>query len=145
MSQDCQNAPKATVVWNRNNHRRPCHSDSASAPIRARDQNVPNATQNSLCRAVNRRRGPCACRASNCRRRATFSRTRSSREPKALTIHPRRCGSDTIMARILSENSESSFAPSHSFCECTTFWRDIGLVKEDREVSDEPFSGPCAK
>ena len=30
------------------------------------DQNVRNATQNSLCRAVNRRRGCCACRASNC-------------------------------------------------------------------------------
>ena len=41
-------------------------------------QNVLNATQNSLCRAVNRRRGCCACRASNCRRRARFSRTRSS-------------------------------------------------------------------
>ena len=37
------------------------------------DQNVRNATQNSLCRAVNRRRGCCACRASNCRRRARFS------------------------------------------------------------------------
>jgi len=42
------------------------------------DQHVRNATQNSLCRAVNRRRGCCACRASNCRRRASFSRTRSS-------------------------------------------------------------------
>jgi len=31
------------------------------------DLNVLNATQNSLCRAVNRRRGCCACRASNCR------------------------------------------------------------------------------
>ena len=37
------------------------------------DQNVRNATQNSLCRAVNRRRGCCACRARNCRRRARFS------------------------------------------------------------------------
>jgi len=91
------------------------------------DQNVLNATQNSLCRAVNRRRGRCACRASNCRRRARFSRTRSSRELKTLTIHPRRCRSGTIMARILSEKSESSFAPSHSFCECTTFWRDTAI------------------
>ena len=30
------------------------------------DQNVLNAIQNSLCRLVNRRRGRCACRASNC-------------------------------------------------------------------------------
>ena len=30
------------------------------------DQNILKATQNSLCRAVNRRRGRCACRASNC-------------------------------------------------------------------------------
>src|SRR5260370_13090635 len=84
------------------------------------DQNVRNATQNSLCRAVNRRRGCCACRASNCRRRARFSRTRSSRERKTLNNQPRKCRSDTIMARILAEKSES---PSHSFCRCTTFWR----------------------
>ena len=82
------------------------------------DQHVRNATQNSLCRAVNRRRGCCACRASNCRRRARFSRTRSSRERKALTNQPRK-----IMARILAEKSESSSSPSHSFCRCTTFWR----------------------
>jgi hypothetical protein len=84
---------------------------------------VRNATQNSLCRAVNRRQGCCACRASNCRRRARFSRTRSSRERKTLTNQPRRSRSDTIIAGIISENSESSFAPSHSFCRCTTFWR----------------------
>jgi hypothetical protein len=87
------------------------------------DQNVRNATQNSLCRAVNRRRGCCACRASNCRRRARFSRTRSSRERKALTIQPRKCRSDASIAGIISEKSESSFAPSHSFCRCTRFWR----------------------
>ena len=63
------------------------------------DQNVLNATQNSLGRAVNRRRGCCVCRASNCRRRARFSRTRSSRERKALTNQPRKCRSDTIHSR----------------------------------------------
>src|SRR5215813_5626253 len=94
------------------------------------DQNVLSATQNSLCRAVNRVRGRCACKASSCRRRAKFSRTRSWRERKELTIHPRRCRSDTIMARILSELSEFSFALSHSFCRCTTFWRDTpGVVR----------------
>jgi transposase InsO family protein len=87
------------------------------------DQHILNATQNSLCRAVNRRRGRSACRASNCRRRARFSRTRSSRDLKALAIQPRRCRSDTIMARILAEKTGSSFAPSHSFRRCTTFWR----------------------
>src|SRR5436190_336478 len=92
------------------------------------DQNVLNATQNSLCRAVNRRRGRCACRASNCRRRARFSRTRSSRERKTLTNQPRKCRSDTIMARILAEKSESSLAPSHSFCRCTTVWRGTRCV-----------------
>ena len=51
------------------------------------DQHILNATQNSLCRAVNRRLGRCACRASNCRRRARFSRTRSCRELKAAD-HP---------------------------------------------------------
>ena len=73
------------------------------------DQSVLNATQNSLCRAVNRVRGRCAYKAGSCRRRAKLSRTRSSRERKELTIHPRRCRSDTIMARILSEPSEFSF------------------------------------
>ena len=92
------------------------------------DQNVRNATQNSLCRAVNRRRGCCACRASNCRRRARFSRTRSSRERKTLTNQPRKCRSDTMIAGIISEKSESSFAPSHSFCRCTTFWRGTELA-----------------
>ena len=91
------------------------------------DQHVRNATQNSLCRAVNRRRGCCVCRARNCRRRARFSRTRSSRERKTLTNQPRKCRRDTIMARILPEKSESSFAPSHSFCRCTKFWRGTTL------------------
>src|SRR5215469_13746433 len=95
------------------------------------DQNILKATQNSLCRAVNRRRGRCVCKASSCRRRARFSRTRFSRERKELTIHPRRCRSDTIMARILSELSEFSFTLSHSFCRCTTFWRDTGLRLPD--------------
>ena len=90
------------------------------------DQHILNATQNSLCRAVNRRRGRCACRASNCRRRARFSRTRSARQLKELTNQPRKCRSDTIMARILAETTESSFAPSHSFRRCTTFWRGTG-------------------
>src|SRR5262252_10481083 len=73
------------------------------------DQNVLNATQNSLCRAVNRVRGRCACKASSCRRRARFSRTRSSWERKVLTNQPKKCRSDTIMARIVAEKSESSF------------------------------------
>jgi|SRR6516164_6303300 len=98
------------------------------------DQNVLNATQNSLCRAVNRVRGRCGCKASSCRRRAKFSRTRSSRERKELTIHPRRCRIDTIMARILSELSKFSFAPSHSFCRCTTFWRG---------TTDDPIIAPA--
>jgi len=36
-----------------------------------------------------------------------FSRTSSSREQKELTIHPKRCRSETIMARVLSELSNS--------------------------------------
>jgi hypothetical protein len=90
------------------------------------DQNVRNATQNSLCRAVNRRRGCCACRASNCRRRARFSRTRSSRERKPLT-NLGNVGATRYRAGIISEKSESSFAPSHSFCRCTTLWRGTTL------------------
>src|SRR6478672_9148701 len=111
------------------------------------DQNVLNATQNSLCRAVNRRRGCCACRASNCRRRAKFSRTRSSRERKTLTNQPRKCRSDTIIAGIMSEKSESSFAPSHSFCGCTTFWRGTAprqwfpRLPSCERNSDEQFRG----
>ncbi len=66
------------------------------------DEHILNATQNSLCRAVNRRRGRCACRASNCRRRARFSRTRSARQLKELTNQPRKCWSDKIMAKNFS-------------------------------------------
>src|SRR6267378_8284533 len=54
------------------------------------------------CRAVNRRRGRCACSASNCRRRAKFSRTRSARQLKELTNQPRKCRSDKIMAKNFS-------------------------------------------
>ena len=79
------------------------------------DQHIFNATQNSLYRAVNRRRGRSACRASNWRRRARFSRTRPSRELKALAIQPRRCRSDTIMSRISAEKTGSGFAPSLHF------------------------------
>ena len=98
------------------------------------DHHILNAIQNSLCRAVNRRRGRCGCRASNCRRRARFSRTRSARQLKELTNQPRKCRSDTIMARILAEKTESSFAPSHSFRRCTTFWRGtapFGMISND--------------
>jgi hypothetical protein len=109
------------------------------------DQSVLNATQNILCKAVNRRRGCCVCRANNCRRRARFSRTRSSRERKALTNQPRKCRSDTIMARILTEKSESSLSLSHSFCQRTTFWRgtaqsnppDFGETWEEGEAIAE--------
>ena len=72
------------------------------------DQHILNATQNSLCRAVNRRRGRCACSASNCRRRAMFSRTRSARQLSELTNQPRKCRSDTIMARILAEKTNQA-------------------------------------
>ena len=102
------------------------------------DQNVLNATQNSLCRAVNRRRGCCACRASNCRRRARFSRTRSSRERKALTNQPRKCRSDAIIAGSISEKSESSFSPSHSFCGCTTFWRGTTAGRRASNATIKP-------
>src|ERR1700682_1234116 len=103
------------------------------------DQHILNATQNSLCRAVNRRRGCCACRASNCRRRARFSRTMSARQLKELTNQPRKCRSDTIMARILAEKTESSFAPSHSFRRCTTFWRGTGR-RTAKSLISEPAS-----
>ena|SRR5271165_1857756 len=36
------------------------------------DQNVRNATQNSLCRAVNRRRGRCACRAFEAKAKVVY-------------------------------------------------------------------------
>src|SRR5216684_4054474 len=118
------------------------------------DQHTVNATQNSLCRAVNRRRGRCACSASNCRRRARFSRTRSARQLSELTNQPRKCRSDTIMARILAEKTESSLAPSPSFRRCTTLWRGTaarhstrspptescwtGLVRHQKNPAPEP-------
>ncbi len=84
------------------------------------DQSLFKTTQNSLCRAVSRRRGRLACNARTCWRRARFSRIRFSRELKALTTHPRRCRSNMIiaknMARILSKHAASSHQPvSNSF------------------------------
>lgn len=76
------------------------------------DHTFLNMTQKSLCRAVSRRCGRLACRANSCCRIARFSRMRFSREPTALKIKPRRCRSDTIMARILSEHPNSSCSPS---------------------------------
>src|SRR5438034_985396 len=64
------------------------------------DQNVLNATQNSLCRAVNRRRGRCACRASNCRRRARFSR-RSEEHTSELQSH------SDLVCRLLLEKKKN--------------------------------------
>src|ERR1700687_2487839 len=90
------------------------------------DQHILNATQNSLCRAVNRRRGCCACRASNCRRRARFSRTMFARQLKELTNQPKEMSERHDHGKILAEKTESSFAPSHSFRRCTTFWRGTG-------------------
>jgi hypothetical protein len=60
-------------------------------------------------------------------------------ERKTLTNQPRKCRSDTIMARILAEKSESSFAPSHSFCRCTTFWR--GTASRTVVLSVRDFFG----
>ena len=45
------------------------------------------------------------------------------------------------MARILSEKSESSLASSHSFCECTTFWRGTtanSVALEHTRISGKP-------
>src|SRR5437588_5251391 len=50
------------------------------------DQTFLKVTQNSLCNAVSRRRGRLACITNRCCRKARFSRMRSSRELKALTI-----------------------------------------------------------
>lgn len=54
---------------------------------------------------------------------------------KALTNQPRTCRSDAIIARILSELSEFSFSPSHSFCRCTGFWRGTAHRTRSREES----------
>jgi hypothetical protein len=54
------------------------------------------------------------------------------------------------MARILSKKSESGFAPSHSFCRCTTFWRGtvftclVGSWPTENLYADGPFfEGVC--
>ena len=93
------------------------------------DQHILNTTQNNLCRAVNRRRGRCACRASNCRRRAQVFEDEVLAGTEGADYPPRRCRSNTIMARILAEKTESSFAPSHSFRRCTAFWRGTAVLQ----------------
>jgi hypothetical protein len=42
------------------------------------------------------------------------------------------------MARILAEKTESSFAPSHSFRKCTTFWR--GTTREQLVALDSKMA-----
>jgi hypothetical protein len=91
------------------------------------DQNVFNATQNSLCRAVKRRRNRCMCRASSCRRRAMIA---SLRHLLGWMVNVFLSREDLVLeniARILAEKHDSSFAPSHLFCVCTMFWRGTGL------------------
>jgi hypothetical protein len=66
----------------------PVHDGSKTSGCLHPDQHSLKATQNSLCRAVNRRRGRCACRVSNCRRRGRFSRTRSAPQLKEPTNQP---------------------------------------------------------
>jgi len=56
---------------------------------------------------------------------------------KQQLLQPRKCRSDTIIARILAEKSESSFAPSHSFCRCTTFWRGTGSDDQRGSIYDD--------
>src|SRR6478736_3944703 len=73
------------------------------------DQNVRNATQNSLCRAVNRRRGCCACRASNCRRRARFSRTRENADQPAEEMSERHDHSRNYIGKVRIELCAKSF------------------------------------
>jgi len=92
------------------------------------DQHILNATQNSLCRAVNRRGGRSACRASNCRRRARFSRTRVRPATERTDQPAEEMSERHDHGKNLAETSESSFAPSHSFHRCTTFWRGTGFT-----------------
>jgi len=56
-----------------------------------------------------------------------FSRTRSAPATEELTNQPRKCRSDTIMARILAEKTESSFEPSPSFRRVD---RPFGILRE---------------
>lgn len=81
-----------------------------------------NASPNNLCRAVD---GEIVAHAKPAivDGEPGFSKTRSSRERKVLTIHSGRCRRARITTRILSGKSESILVPSHSVCGCTTYWR----------------------
>jgi hypothetical protein len=65
-------------------------------------QSLRNATQNSFCNEVSRRRDRFACSSNSCCRRARFSRMRSSRDLKTLTTHPKRWRSHAIIAKNLT-------------------------------------------
>ena len=96
-----------------------CHSTTVRGVTRTRglfhpDQSCRRRTQNSLCIADNRGRGRLACTARSCSRRARFSRTSSSREPKARITQPMRCRSDENMAEILPElRQQNRFQLAH--------------------------------
>src|SRR5215469_14260243 len=68
-----------------------CHSITLLGVTRTNgfcqpDQNLLRTTQNNLCVIESRRRGRLLCNASNCCRRARFSRARFLRDPKLLTV-----------------------------------------------------------
>jgi hypothetical protein len=72
------------------------------------DQNLLNATQNSLCR-----RGESTARSFGVQSQQLLTESEVFEdeilsELKALTIQPRRCRRETVMARILSEHPKSS-------------------------------------
>src|SRR5437016_14629505 len=102
------------------------------------DQHTLNATQNSLCRAVNRRRGRCACRASNCRRRARFSRTRSTRQLKELTNQPRKSRSDKIMAKNFSGKDRIEL------CAKSLISQVYGLLARHNHISSDFACAPTS-
>src|SRR6516162_6580744 len=65
--------------------------------------------------ADNRRRGRLACKARSCSRRARFSRTSSSREPKGRMTQAMRCQSDENIAEILREPRQRDWLQINHF------------------------------
>ena len=86
-----------------------------------------NATQNSLCGAINRRRGRCACRAraiadgaSSFRGRGAPATQRTDQPAKEMPERPDH-------GKNLSGKYRITPCAKSFFCGCTTFWRGTGF------------------
>jgi hypothetical protein len=91
--------------------------------FRPPDHSRRSVTQNGRSREPSRGHGRWACKASNCRRDARFSRMRSAQDRNTPVSQPNKCRKRTNIAAILSVRRKTTKRVSHSRCGRSQFWR----------------------